>query len=102
MAEKIYYAKRIVQWDGAPPIYVMSLTADDLLSWADVPRKAPNAMSGYQRHLNEARAQDIAGFMQKHVNHIIPGTVIVASEKGSSQEDRFFTIEPVEIEGIFT
>ena len=99
MAERNYYAKRIVQWEGAPPLYVISVEPNELLSWSDVPRKAPKAMAGYQRHLNTERAQDIAEFMEKHVNHIIPGTVIVASEKSSGDEG-FFNIQPVVVEGV--
>jgi len=97
MAERTYYAKRIVQWKGAPALYVISVTPEDLLSWADVPRKAPRAMAGYQRPLDEDRADRIAEFMEHHVNHIVPGTVIVSSEK---KEGAYFTIEDLEITGV--
>jgi len=99
MTELSYYAKRIVQWDGAPPLYVISVSPEELLSWSDVPRKAPNAMAGYQRHLSHDRAEEISEFMQKHINHIVPGTVIVASENSSDGEG-IFDIEPVFVDGV--
>ena len=98
MAEKVYYGKRIRQWKGAPEIFVIDVRPSDLISWAGVPRKAPKAMAGYQRHLDNKRSKKIAEYMESHVNHIIPGTVIVASDKGYGA-DQFFSISDVEVNG---
>ena len=79
-----YYAKRVVQWDGAPPFYLLALRPSELLSWASVPAKAPRAMDGYQRPLTN-RYERIAAFMQAHKSNIIPGTIVVASEFGAPE-----------------
>ena len=91
-----YYAKRIVQWTDALPFYVIGVTPSDLLQWASVPRKAPEAMEGYQRPLTD-RWKKIKDFMESHRSNVIPGSVIVASEPRGPD---FFDVDPVEIEGI--
>jgi hypothetical protein len=90
--KQVVYGKRIVQWPGAPPIYVTCMRPSELLEWAAVPRKSPKGMDGYQRPLAD-RFTKIARFIESHVNNIVPGSVIVASDQG----DETFHIEELVI-----
>jgi len=80
--KQVVYGKRIIQWPGAPPIYVTCMRPSELLEWAAVPRKSPKGMDGYQRPLAD-RYMKIARFIESHVNNIVPGSVIVASDQGT-------------------
>lgn len=91
-----FYAKRILQWEGALPFYVIDTTPSELLQWSSVPRKAPEAMEGYQRPLTD-RYKKISDFMESHKSNFIPGSVIVASDKRAGE---FFAVNPVEIKGV--
>ena len=66
----------------------MAATAEEILSWADVPRKKAELMVGYQRALGD-RHEKITEFIEKSSENIIPGAVIVAIPE-----------EALEIEGL--
>jgi hypothetical protein len=95
MPSFVFYSKRIVQWQGAPAIYATCMTPSDLLQWASVPRKSPRGMDGYQRPLAD-RYEKIARFIEAHGQNIIPGSIIVASDRGAKN----FTISPVVVKGV--
>lgn len=68
----------LVQQPGAPPFYITSVPADELLEWCDVPRAKGDYMAGYQRTPQDKRVQDLANYLRLSPNNIIPGAVTVA------------------------
>lgn len=99
--EFTYYAKKIEQWPGAPAFYVMDVKAHELLNWASVPRATDGQMEGFQRPLNSGRAEKITSFMERNVNHIIPGTIIVTSDKSTGLgADSEIKVTPLEVGGV--
>src|SRR4051794_26759029 len=73
-----YQALMIVQQDGAPPFYITSSPAAEILEWCDVPRAKGDYMAGYQRALDSRRVQDLAEYLKLSPSNIVPGAVIVA------------------------
>jgi hypothetical protein len=73
-----YAALLVEQQPGAPPFYLTSVPAAELLEWCDVPRAKGNYMAGYQRSLNPKRIEDLANYLRLSPNNILPGAIIVA------------------------
>ena len=73
-----YRALKVVQQPGAPPFYLTSAPAAELLEWCDVPRAKGDYMAGYQRVLDVKRTGDLATYLRLSPNNITPGAVIVA------------------------
>lgn len=82
MGDYCYTAVRVQQQPDAKPFYLFSVKADELLEWADVPRKKESFMAGYQRELLD-RHQGISEFIQKSPLNVIPGAIIVAVPEGA-------------------
>src|SRR5687768_8638275 len=78
---KRYRAIEVVQQPSADPMYLISTSANDLLAWCDVPRTKEQYMAGYQRLLTPARADDIAAYLKESPRNLLPGAVIVATDK---------------------
>src|SRR5262245_52054547 len=76
-----YEGVRVEQQPGAPVFYLISVKADDLLAWADVPRAKGDYMAGYQRLLNADRTSSVTDYLEKSENNIIPSAVIVAVDE---------------------
>jgi len=85
MSKYMYRAIRLVQQPGAPPCYMTSAPAAELLEWCDVPRAKGDYMAGYQRTLDERRIGDLATYLRLSPNNIIPGAVIVAVDSAYLQ-----------------
>lgn len=68
----------ISQQTGAPPMYVASITAEELLTWCDVPRAKAEYMAGYQRLLQENRTHGITDYLEQSPQNLVLGAVIVA------------------------
>ena len=62
MTTYTYTAVQVIQRPGAEPFYLLTATAEEVLEWADVPRKKANYMAGYQRELDD-RHQKIQKFI---------------------------------------
>lgn len=73
-----YEAIKVIQQPGAPPFYMTSIPAAELLEWCDVPRAKGDYMAGYQRILDPKRSGDLAAYLQLSPNNIVPGAIIVA------------------------
>jgi DGQHR domain-containing protein len=73
-----YRGIKVDQQPGAPPFYMTSAAAAELLEWCDVPRAKGDYMAGYQRTLEDKRIDDLATYLRLSENNIIPGAVIVA------------------------
>jgi hypothetical protein len=80
MATKRYKAIEVQQQPGAPPMYMIAVSARELLEWCDVPRTKENYMAGYQRVLTERRVEDIANYLRQSPQNTLPGAVIVAAD----------------------
>lgn len=78
MSDYEYHGIRLVQQPGAPPFYLTSAPAVELLEWCDVPRAKGDYMAGYQRVLDEKRVADLAEYLRLSPSNIIPGAVIIA------------------------
>jgi DGQHR domain-containing protein len=85
VAEFKYKAIRVMQRPDAIPFFVTSITAEELLDWADVPRKKEQFKAGYQRPLDEGRQEKIKEFIELSANNIIPGSIIVNVAESSSE-----------------
>lgn len=57
----------------------MSTPAQELLQWADAPRKKLKYMAGYQRELDVRRTANIRKFIEQSPANILPSSVIVAA-----------------------
>jgi hypothetical protein len=78
MASHRYPSIRVIQQPGAPPFFLTSVPAAELLEWCDVPRAKGDYMAGYQRVLDSKRTGDLANYLRLSPNNIVPGAVIVA------------------------
>ena len=79
-----YRCIEVQQTPQAKPFYVASVPAEDILKWADVPRKKEHFMAGYQRTLDEGRQNKIREFFEADEAHnIIPSAVIIALKSGA-------------------
>jgi hypothetical protein len=78
MSDYEYRGIKVVQQPDAPPFYLTSAPAAELLEWCDVPRAKGDYMAGYQRVLDDKRVTDLAAYLRLSSNNIIPGAVIVA------------------------
>ena len=72
-----YFAVEVLQQPGAPKMYLLSVAADELLEWADVPSAQHDYMAGYQRIYSQERAKQITDFLELDPANIIPGAIIV-------------------------
>lgn len=77
-----YRAIRITQRPGAAPFYLLCAPAQEILQWADVPRKKAQYMAGYQRELDD-RHERITRYLEQSPLNVIPGAVIVALQDGA-------------------
>ena len=78
----IYYGIEVKQTPEAMPFYLLVSSADDILRWADVPRKQENFLAGYQRQLDE-RHETIREYLsqpESEGRNIIPSSIIIAAE----------------------
>ena len=83
LCDSKYSALEIRQTPDSDPFYAMVVKADELLEWADVPRKKAEFMAGYQRELLD-RYSRITDFINQDPKHnVIPGAVIVATSPGT-------------------
>lgn len=80
MDAKKYPAIEVTQQPGAKPMYMIAVSAAELLEWCDVPRTKEDYMAGYQRILNEKRSEDIADYLKMSPQNTLPGAVIVATD----------------------
>ncbi len=64
-------------------MYVLAVSAAQLLEWADVPNAKADYMAGYQRVYNADRARSIAEFLETDPNNVIPGAIIVTVDADS-------------------
>jgi hypothetical protein len=78
MPTETFKAIAVSQREGAPPFYLASMKAVDLLKWADAPRKKVEYMAGYQRQLDEVRTAAIKDFIEQDVANILPSATLVA------------------------
>ena len=78
MAPHKYEAIKVVQQPDAPPFYMTSVPAAELLEWCDVPRAKGDYMAGYQRILDPKRTGDLATYLRLSPSNIVPGAIIVA------------------------
>ena len=93
MGKWSYNAIQVTQWPDAPPLYLFSAEVEELLKWADVPRKISGAMAGYQRILEPRRTEAIKDFIQQDARNIIPGAIIIVVKEG-------FSVESTSIDGV--
>src|SRR4051812_16326449 len=78
MPSETFKALVVRQREGAPPFYLASMKAADLLKWADAPRKKVEYMAGYQRQLDDVRVAAIKDFIEQDVANILPSATLVA------------------------
>lgn len=76
-----YFALKVQQHPDSQPFFLLKSTAEQLLEWADVPRKKADYMAGYQRELGD-RHKRIRDFLEKDPLNVIPGAVIIATRAG--------------------
>lgn len=77
---KRYKAIEVLQQPEAPPMYLISVSAAELLEWCDVPRTKENYMAGYQRLLDEGRSTAIGEYLEESPHNVLPGAIIVAAD----------------------
>lgn len=77
MTDFTYPAIKVVQRPDAAPFYLLQASAEEVLAWADVPRKKAGYMAGYQRELDE-RHTKIRDFLELDKLNVVPGAVIIA------------------------
>ncbi|MCB1683033.1 MAG: hypothetical protein KDI31_01045, partial [Pseudomonadales bacterium] len=78
---KKYRAIEVLQQPEALPMYLIASTASDLLEWCDVPRTKAEYMAGYQRLLDDKRADAIGEYLEESSRNVLPGAVIVAADE---------------------
>ncbi len=81
MIKKIYYGVSVKQTPEAEPFYLLSAPANEILEWADVPRKQEKFLAGFQRKLAD-RFSDITDFLthpESHGKNIIPSSIIIST-----------------------
>jgi hypothetical protein len=81
MAQYEYHGLKLIQREGAPPLYLTSAPAAELLEWCDVPRAKGDFMAGYQRTLDKRRVGDLATYLRLSPKNIVPGAIIVAVDE---------------------
>jgi hypothetical protein len=72
MATKRYQAIEVRQQPDAPPMYMICVSARELLEWCDVPRTKEDYMAGYQRVLTEGRLEEIRGYRAYQARRFAP------------------------------
>lgn len=65
-------------------MYMISVSARELLEWCDVPRTKEDYMAGYQRLLGDTRVEEIGAYLSRSPNNILPGAIIVAADLQST------------------
>jgi len=65
MAIKRYQAIEVRQQPDAPPMYMISAAARELLEWCDVPRTKEDYMAEYQRVLTDNRVEEIGAYLSR-------------------------------------
>ena len=88
-----YTALEVKQKKGAKPFFLTSINAEEILEWADVPRKRSDYLVGYQRELQD-RYKNITKFLDLDDENIIPGTIIIALNKDC------FSVEDLSLDSI--
>jgi hypothetical protein len=81
MPSRVYKGIEVVQQTAAPPFYLTSVPAQQLLEWCDVPRAKGNYMAGYQRTLNDKRSSALTKYVNLSPLNIVPGAIIVAVDE---------------------
>jgi len=64
-------------------MYLLTVSAPQLLEWADVPNAKADYMAGYQRVFDEDRARLITEFLAADPKNIVPGAIIVTASADS-------------------
>lgn len=59
-------------------MYLLGADAEQLLEWADAPRKRVSVRAGYQRDLDDKRQDAITEFLELAPENFLPGAVLVA------------------------
>ena len=90
-----YHAIKITQSPESEPFYLVSAKADDIVSWADAPRKVASFKVGFQRELNDSRVEDIAEYLRLSDENILPGAILIAMNENDIE------ISPTDLEDIF-
>lgn len=90
-----YNALKVNQTPESNPFYLISAKAEDIVEWADAPRKVASFKVGFQRELNEVRVKDIADYLRMSDENILPGAILIAV----NEDDIEFT--PTENEDVF-
>ncbi|WP_157971546.1 ParB N-terminal domain-containing protein [Halorussus litoreus] len=91
-----YQGMKVQQKPDAPSLYMLQVPAEELLDWADVPRKKADFMAGYQRELS-SRHKKIKDFLELDENNVIPGALLVAVGDDAITVDEDGNIVDVEI-----
>jgi len=90
-----YNALKINQTSESDPFYIISAKAEDIVGWADAPRKVASFKIGFQRELNEGRVEDIANYLRLSSSNILPGAILIAVNSNDIE------ISPTSVEDIF-
>ena len=90
-----YHAIKITQSPESEPFYLISAKADDIVSWADAPRKVASFKVGFQRELNDSRVEDIAEYLRLSDENILPGAILIAINENDIE------INPTDLGDIF-
>ncbi len=90
-----YNALKVTQTPNSAPFYIISAKAEDIVDWADAPRKVASFKVGFQRELNEIRVDDISDYLRLSKENILPGAILIAINKDDIE------ITSSKIEGIF-
>ncbi|MCK7459945.1 DGQHR domain-containing protein [Idiomarina aminovorans] len=65
-------------------VYLTAMTAKEIFEFSKVSRVDEDPETGYQRHLNENRANSIAEYLDS--GNVIPGAIILSAQEGSEVE----------------
>lgn len=90
-----YNALKVVQTPNSNPFYIISAKAEDIVEWADAPRKVASFKVGFQRELNEERVKDISNYLRLSNENILPGAILIAINKDDIE------ITSTEVDDIF-
>src|SRR5690606_25080946 len=77
-----YFGIEVKQTPESEPFYLIVSSADEILKWADVPRKQENFLAGYQRQLDD-RHGNITDYLSQsdgEGRNIIPSSIIIAAD----------------------
>jgi hypothetical protein len=73
-----YFAQRYKPRDaGAQQLLLFAAPAEDIRTWAGVPRKAFDYQHGFQRTLNPGRVSEVAEFFMEDTRNISPTSVVI-------------------------